>query len=134
MPTTIMLIRHAEKPPAERRSPFGVTLEGAQDRRSLTVQGWLRAGGLAALFGAGHAPPAGLPRPGAIYASSPAGPSRRPFETVIPLAAKLRLTLNASFSKGDEESLAAHVLKQAGHVLICWQHEQIPIIAGYLIG
>jgi hypothetical protein len=47
--TKIMIIRHAEKPPATGQ-PFGVTVEGAQDVESLTIQGWQRVGPLACLF------------------------------------------------------------------------------------
>jgi len=133
MPDTITIIRHAEKPLAKNRAPFGVTAEGEENFKSLTVKGWQRAGALAVLFAHGSSA-IGLRRPTLIYASSPSGPSRRPIETIMPLAAKLHITPNVSFTKGDEAALAADVLTQDGHVLICWQHEQIPVLAKYLTG
>jgi hypothetical protein len=48
-PTTIMLIRHAEKPP-KAGTPYGITPDGHQDVNSLTSVGWQRAGGLVSLF------------------------------------------------------------------------------------
>ena len=45
----IMIIRHAEKPP-ENNDPAGVLLDGSPDHEALIVQGWQRAGGLAAMF------------------------------------------------------------------------------------
>ena len=44
---TILIIRHAEKPVAGRT--YGVDETGAHDPRSLTPQGWLRAGAWAGL-------------------------------------------------------------------------------------
>jgi hypothetical protein len=127
MPDKIIIIRHGEKPP-----PLGVTIEGDPDAKSLSVRGWVRAGALVAYF----APPGGAPAaaavPDVIYASSPAGPSRRPLQTVAPLAEKLGLQPKTRLTKGDEKALAAAVLAEGGTVLICWQHEQIPDIVRHL--
>src|SRR6187551_3128683 len=46
----IMLTRHAEKPLHPAGSPYGVNPQGQQDPHSLTVNGWIRAGALVALF------------------------------------------------------------------------------------
>ena len=57
----IMIIRHAEKPPPT----FGVNADGVQDKESLTVRGWQRAGALAPFF----APPPGAPLPNPALAT-----------------------------------------------------------------
>lgn len=140
----VMIIRHGEKPLVKHDPPFGVTADGEQDWESLTVRGWLRASGLALLFTApqdGSATGTGLATPSLIYASKPREPgvalpaeetaskSKRPLQTITPLAAKLGLTPDLSFGKGDEDALAAEVLRQSRTVLICWQHEAIYDIA-----
>ncbi len=45
----IMLIRHAERPNADK-SLRGVGFDGRKDKESLTVRGWQRAGALARFF------------------------------------------------------------------------------------
>jgi len=145
----IMIIRHAEKPPP----PFGVTAGGVQDKESLTVRGWQRAGALAAFF----APPPGAPLPNPalatpryVYAAkiegnSGAAPaargkkkvgskSERPQETITPLVEKLgaAVTTDFTFDKGDEKELAAAAVSCDGVVLICWQHQSITAITEHL--
>ena len=44
----IMIIRHAEKP--EHHGPRGVDENGDEDKKSLTVRGWQRAGALVQFF------------------------------------------------------------------------------------
>jgi hypothetical protein len=135
MPDKIMIIRHGEKPEkGGKRSPHGVTWDGEADAKSLTIQGWTRAGALVSFFAGPGGPPPELGVPHVIYASSPSGPSKRPLQTVVPLAAKLGLTPKTSFTKGDEKALAADVLKASGTVLISWQYEQIPNIVQHLTG
>ena len=129
MPATIMIIRHGEKPP-----PPGVNPGGETDKKSLSVQGWVRAGALAAWLAPPTGPAAGLAVPDVIYASGPDGPSLRPLQTVAPLAEKLGLKLETAFTKGDEKALAADVLTQHGTVLICWQYQKIPDIVRHLEG
>src|SRR5258708_2028088 len=126
-----MIIRHGEKP-LGGNPPHGVTWDGAPDAKSLTVQGWARAGALVALFAAPGGSPPDLGLPDVIYASSPSGPSKRPLQTVAPLAEKLGLKPKTSFTKGDEKALAAAVLKASGTVLISWQYEKIPKIVQHL--
>jgi hypothetical protein len=142
----VMIIRHGEKPLVKDQAPYGVTADGEEDWKSLTVQGWQRAGALRALF----APLAkvfssdALAKPTVIFASNaleaksaqadPEGSnSKRPSQTVTPLASWLELTPNLSFGKGDEAALVADVLTQTGVVLIAWQHERIVDIAGDLV-
>jgi hypothetical protein len=75
--------------------------------------------------------PRGWPVPATIYAAgaNDQGEGARTRETVAPLAAKLGLTVNTSYGKGNEETLVKHVLAQPGPVLISWQHGEIPAIA-----
>jgi len=146
-PRMIMMIRHGEKPAAKHEPPFGLTSDGVQDFDSLSVRGWQRAGALATLFGfASQRPPAtGLETPSVIYAARPKGmgsggnaldgkKSKRPLETIQPLAAKLGLAPDLSFAFGDEAALAAEILTRQGPVLISWEHEKLREIAGYIVG
>ena len=130
----IMVIRHAEKP-AATGSPFGVTADGTQDTESLIVQGWQRAGALGTLF----APSRGglqspeLATPQFLYASGIGkhSGSQRPQETITPLGAKLSLSINTNFLKGEEKDMVDDAVSQLGIVLICWEHEAIPGIAPF---
>jgi len=60
--------------------------------------------------------------------------SKRPLEAITPLAKRLGLAPNLSFDAGQEKELVANVLAQSGTVLISWQHEKIPKIAGHIVG
>jgi hypothetical protein len=123
-----MVIRHAEKP-SSPPPPYGITLEGAREKESLTARGWQRAGALASFF----APPNGtfqnpsLAKPQFLYASKPVKRkgSRRPFETIMPLAEKLAIRINSNFSKLETESMLEDAFLCKGVVLICWQREYI---------
>jgi hypothetical protein len=134
--TKILLIRHAEKP-AKDSPPFGVTLNGDRSKESLEVRGWQRAGALTHLL----APPDGrfqhaaLAKPQFLYASKPVKRrgSRRPIETIIPLAEKLRIEINAEYRRSEFESMLDDAFSHKGVVLICWQREYIPEIASYIL-
>jgi hypothetical protein len=136
-PHTIMVIRHAEKPTGSG-SPDGVTPEGKKDSKSLTVQGWTRAGALIGLFAARDTtggpvrPRPALPRPGSVYAADPDGESKRPAQTVTPLAAVLGGTPDTGYAKGQEAELAAALLAASGVVLVAWEHESIPAVIAHL--
>lgn len=135
--TKIMVIRHAEKP-ANSPPACGVTFKGEREKESLTVRGWQRAGALAGFF----APTNGsfqdslLARPQFLYASKPTrrNGSRRPIETVTPLAEKLAIRINCNFSRDEAEEMLDEAFLCAGVVLICWQYEYIPQIASYILG
>lgn len=129
----LMLIRHAEKPIGETGA-LGVTETGIASAGSLTVGGWTRAGALVALFAPSHGePPPGLFRPTAIWAASPRGDlGQRPEQTVVPLAARLGLSVNTRFGKGQEIDLAAALMSGHGAALVAWQHEEIPTIIAHL--
>jgi hypothetical protein len=128
--TKVMIIRHAEKPPASN-NPAGVLLDGTQDPEALIVQGWQRAGAIAAMFAPERLlQSSDLATPQTIIASwtSDTKGSQRPEETITPLALRLGITPQtfprASITQAVEAALAA-----TGTVLIGWQHEDIPTIA-----
>jgi hypothetical protein len=131
----VMVIRHAEKP-ADTPPPGGVTIDGAADDQSLTPQGWQRAGALAVLFDpfAGPLQSPELRTPQYLYAAGTGhhSHSMRPQETVTPLADRLGLSIDASFLKDDWQAMAAAALQQTDVVLICWEHKNIPSIAGQI--
>jgi len=135
--TKIMVIRHAEKPPSHQ-PPYGITLDGAREKESLTARGWQRAGALASFFapanGAFQDP--SLAKPQFLYASKPVKHkgSRRPFETIMPLAEKLAITINSNFQKFETESMLEDAFLCKGVVLISWQREYILQITDQILG
>ena len=149
--STIMIIRHAEKPPEPPASPppFGVTPDGTQDDRSLSVRGWQRAGALVNLFVPSRPVPSSIKAPQFIYAVKVDGDDekprdaagirigtkgKRPQQTIAPIAEKLgpTATLNFTFDKGDEAAMIASAMACPGAVLICWVHENIRRIANQI--
>lgn len=129
----LMLIRHAEKPTGDG-APFGITEDGQQDPESLIVRGWNRAGALVELFApAVGAVRSGLLKPGAVYASNPGSKgSKRPLQTVTPTAARLGVTVNTKYTKGQEAALASELNGLHGVTLVGWEHEAIPDIVSHL--
>jgi broad specificity phosphatase PhoE len=127
----IMLIRHAEKPNGD--GVPGLMPNGAENPRALTLTGWKRANALVGLFnpadGALPRPP--LAKPKSLFASG--SESLRPKQTVAPLATALNLPVR-TFLKGQEPELVAAVKGAEGPVLVSWQHEAIPEIAGLIRG
>lgn len=132
-----MVIRHGEKPTGSP-PPYGVTDEGEREGESLTVRGWQRAGALVALLAPsdGSFPDPALASPQFIYASKPTkrNGSRRPFETVGPLAERLAIRVNTNFPKADYEEMLEEVFLCRGAVLVSWQHEFIPKMANRILG
>ena len=135
--TKIMLLRHAEKP-AKDNAPYGVTRKGERSKESLEVRGWQRAGALANLFvpANGHFDHSALVTPQFLYASQPLRRkgSRRPLETITPLAEKLSLKVNSTFQRSQLVSIVEDAFSRKGVVLICWQREYIPDIAALILG
>jgi hypothetical protein len=154
-PRKIMVIRHAEKPGTYSGANYNGVDQladkcGASGAKDLTTTGWQRAGGLVTLFAAPHGPLSHLYTPSILYAADPQerpkraastsgaaedGPSQRPYETILPLAAALGepgkpLAINQSFKKKDYPSMLKHALTRSCVVLICWQHEDIPLLNG----
>lgn len=141
----IMVIRHAEKPD-DAGKQGGVDENGKSDPESLTPRGWSRAGAIAA-FLAPVLPMSNeaLTQPTAIYASAPAKHgeadgnrigthSRRPLQTISPLASKLGIKPILTFTRGEEAKMVADAKAIGGVVLICWDHQDIPVIAGEICG
>ena len=126
----IMVIRHAEKPNGEP----GVTPDDSENPEALTATGWRRARALVGLFD----PPGGkfadphIARPEALFASG--SESLRPKQTIEPLAAALKLTIDTAYLKGQEDRLVDAVKSAGGVTLIAWQHEAIPTIAARILG
>jgi hypothetical protein len=129
---TLMIIRHGDKPARGWPGP-GDTFEGEEDDKSLVIRGWERAGAWCALFGGGRGG-ADFPQPTAIYAANPDGTSadpslvsKRPLETVTPLAEKLgpSVPLNTKHGVGQEAKLVAKIIDLSGVVLVCWEHKRI---------
>lgn len=150
-PSKIMVIRHAEKPDDKHEGVKheGVTSHGHADKESLIVRGWQRAGALVALFDPAKGPlqNAMLAVPNIIYASNPeresaaaddgdkeGSKSKRPLQTITPLADRLGMKPNVTFVKGEEKQMVESVLTEHGVVLICWQHERICKIAEHFVG
>jgi hypothetical protein len=133
----IMVMRHAEKP-AKDGPPYGVTLEGKPNKESLQLIGWQRAGALANLFAPsnGAMQNTALAKPQFLYASKPLQRkgSRRPLQTITPLAEKLSLPINWHYERNEIEGMVEEVFSCRGVVLMCWQREYIPEIANYILG
>ena len=98
---------------------------GERGFESLSVEGWQRAGGAgrAVRAGRGRLQDSSLVVPDQIYAAAPlhraggdGSQSKRPLETITPLAAKLGLTPDLGYTKGDEAALARDVLARAGSI------------------
>jgi hypothetical protein len=119
-PATIIIIRHAEKPP-----------EGDP---SLSAEGYARAQLLLKTFIPSDGRPS-LPTPQFIFAAAPSSHSNRSALTVIPLADALHLEINQDFKDHNYADLAAELLsgKYAGKiVLVSWHHGKIPELAAAL--
>lgn len=135
--TKIMIIRHAEKPVGQIS---GIDASGNQDPNSLIPQGWQRAGALVPLFGSSFGP---LSTPTHLFAPNQFGSgSKRPFETITPLAAKLGITIDVTpegvspgqYAPTDYSLMVPDALECPGLVLIAWEHEFIPSIANLIVG
>ena len=145
-----MVIRHAEKPDTYNGQRYsGVNSTGSACGQSaaehLVTLGWERAGGLVSLFTGPLGPQKGLATPQFLYAANPEdnsgapdpeqaqlgaadeGASQRPYETLTAVASKLGLQINTNFSKKHYQKMLEDVIQRNGTVLICWQHQDIPL-------
>jgi hypothetical protein len=136
--TKIMIIRHGEKPETDG-APFGVSADGTpgsmKGKNMLTVRGWTRAGGLAALFSPGQGPVAyeGLAKPQHLFACyDGADGSQRPHDTIEPLSAKLGVEIDTSHGQDDYAAMIDAAMRLDGAVLICWEHKRIPKITALI--
>jgi broad specificity phosphatase PhoE len=133
-PRQILVIRHGEKPPPDG-PPAGIKDDGREDHHSLVVRGWQRAGALAHFFRC-PADPAIL-TPDAICApplKGGDGDHGRPHQTVMPLAARLGVEIDARYGLDEEAELVADLRARRGVVLIAWEHKRIPKIANAILG
>lgn len=131
---TVLVIRHAEKPPEKKGDPDlgpGISPKGEEDNHSLVIRGWQRAGAWAAVFALSSAD-SDYPPPRVVYAANPDQPpvpdgskSRRPFETIHPLCKRLKITPVTKYGVGEEQEMVDEVLKLTGTVLISWEHKKI---------
>jgi hypothetical protein len=133
-PSKIMIIRHAEKPPKKGGDPLDVEEDGEPGKgKSLVVPGWQRAGALNAFFAPYKSATANssIQKPDYIYAADHHGESKRPWETVTPLAAWLSYAegsaqFNTTYTiGGGEADLVASFFALSGVVLVCWEHDNI---------
>jgi hypothetical protein len=85
------------------------------------------------LAGAGAVEPE-LPMPTHLFASQigSQGASKRPRETLVPLADRLGLPVDSRFAKDDIAPLAAALRAVAGVALVAWEHHRIPLIVAAL--
>jgi hypothetical protein len=132
-PATLMIVRHAEKPPGSG-SQLGVDEDGTNDKHSLVTTGWARAGALVELFAsARNAPPAGLLKPATLYAQlGGVGKGQRAVETLTPLAARLGQRIVTPFRKGEEAKLADELRTLSGPTLLAWEHKGISAVVAHL--
>lgn len=115
-PTTILLFRHAEKPPAEAAS------------MDLSPAGVERASRLPQLFTGAHS----LPHPDYLFATHASKKSNREVETITPLSKALGLPISAEVDDKEFAVLATELLsgKYAGKVvLVDWHHGTLPQFA-----
>ncbi|HYL99200.1 MAG TPA: hypothetical protein VEZ90_09615 [Blastocatellia bacterium] len=134
--TKIMIIRHAEKPAASG-APYGVTSNGDHDAESLIVMGWQRAGALVPFFHPAEGPLQNteIATPARLFAAGVANhsESKRPEETITPLAERLGLKIDTSYIKGQDKDVAHAAMACTGVALICWEHQEIPKIASHIL-
>ena len=133
--TEILLLRHAEKPGKADGGP-GFTPNGREDPKSLTIRGWQRAGALAVALAPTWSAGSDLPRPDRIHASAfraGGGHSRRPEQTVLPLAQKLSCSIDLTWALHQEDAFGAVLARQTGTVLVCWQHQGLAALARAIV-
>mgnify|MGYP003414872266 FL=1 len=131
-PSTVMFLRHAEKP-GESGPPLGVNQGGQIDPHSLSVQGWTRAGALAALFDnvPSQERPA-LAKPQRVLATKPTSEykSKRERDTATPTAARRGVDVEDHFSHSDTQEAAASILGDDRDALVVWHHGSMPLLLG----
>ena len=115
-PRVVHLIRHAEKP-----------VDSSQE--DLTAQGYARAACLAPFL---TSAPFNITY---VYAPNPTADhgSRRALETATPTELKLGVTLDVSYSEGQEAQVAAALMAQSdAEILLAWEHKKLPDIMSAL--
>ena len=123
-PAQIILIRHAEKP-ADEEDPH---LSPAGVRRAERLVSFITTDPAMTRFGL----------PVAVFAtqSTKHDNGQRTQETVAPLAKALKLPVQTPFLGKDYGGLAKLILANPAYagktILICWNHEELPQLAGAL--
>ncbi|MEO9138117.1 MAG: hypothetical protein ABI345_03535, partial [Jatrophihabitans sp.] len=75
----------------------------------------------------------GLVTPRNLIAANPdSDRSKRPAETVMPLAKRLGLTVDTSHVKSNIAAAAKAAANNAGPTLVSWEHTLLPALAGHL--
>jgi len=122
--TTILLIRHAERP------DFGTGLSPAGQARAEAYVGYFRN------FkprGEGGGDPFRFDH---LFAAADSAESERPSLTLAPLVAATGLAVDTDFKDKEFEALARHLRDHPrfadSNILICWHHEKILGLAGAL--
>src|ERR1035437_2069778 len=120
-PARIILLRHAEKPPDE--SNVHLSERGESRARALVALLEVRS-----VLGA-NGPPAALFAPKVTRR----GHSRRPYETLEPVAERLKLSIQMPYGPSDYAALAKDVLSDPSldgkTVIVCWIHDHLPALA-----
>jgi phosphohistidine phosphatase SixA len=113
----ILIMRHAEK-------------SGDPLDPDLTSAGRARAEALADYI------PKTFGAPAFLFASAVSKHSRRPIETLTPLAARCKLTIDDSYADQDYGALAQHLRKSddldQALTVVCWHHGNIPLMMNAL--
>jgi hypothetical protein len=113
-PATILVLRHAEKP----RNPLDLHLSEAGQRRAERLAAWL---------------PETFGRPDILFAAADKLLSRRPRETLEPLAKATGAPLRHDVSGKHSEAFAGELLadpQYAGRrVVVSWRHKALPVLA-----
>jgi hypothetical protein len=115
-PAQVLIIRHGEKPAQ------GNDLSAKGEERAKALVSFFKTNPEVTQYGT----------PVAIYAMAPddsEDPSRRPIETITPLAESLGLKILTPFARDEVEDLANEILSNPQYdgkmVLICWEHKKI---------
>jgi hypothetical protein len=111
-PKKIYIIRHGEKPD--------------EDSHDLSIQGVARAHYLTDYWVNQH-----VPNPDIIYCFKKNGTENRSDQLMVPLSYKYNIPINSNYTdKKDEDKLVEDVLSNNADkiVLICWEHNNIPLI------
>src|ERR1035441_4090635 len=120
-PARVILLRHAEKPPDE--STIHLSERGQSRARALVTFFEVRS-----VLGS-NGPPAALFAP----KFTRQGHSRRPYETLEPLADHLKLSVQMPYGPSDYAALAKRVLSDPAldgkTVIVCWIHDYLPALA-----
>ena len=120
-PARVILLRHAEKPPDE--SSVHLSERGQSRARTLIALLEVRS-----VMGT-NGPPAALFAP----KFTRQGHSRRPYETLEPMAEHLKLSVQTTYGPSDYAALAKRVFSDPAldgkTVIVCWIHDYLPALA-----